>query len=198
MRVLMAGRLLAIWLLAGNPAEAGDAVAMAGDGPKPLVGHALLDLRGGLGSGPAGPNGQICVEVAPHKNVAVEACGTGGGFLYPEVGEEIMHLRAEAVLPLWGRGRGEVVLQPGLGMAEIQRGTDSPGFRFGPATEQNQGDAAGLEASLSTKGRWWVGDWAYLVGEVSVGTAWIEAAPVVLEQDSPIVPFAIGTFGVGF
>lgn len=185
-------------LISAEVAAASDAVGMASDVPKPLVGHALFDLRGGLGSGPTGPNGQVCVEVAPVKHVAVEACGTGGGFLYPEVGEEIMHLRAEANIELWRRGRGELVLQPGLGMAEIQRGTDSPGFRFGPATEANQGDAAGLEASLSTKGRWWVGDWAYLVGELSFGTAWVEAAPIVLDQDSPIVPFAIGTFGVGF
>lgn len=192
-------RLLTCLLFAGHAAAADVTGPTSGTFvPKPLAGHAIFDLRGGFGSGPAGPNGQVCVEVAPHRWVAVEACGTGGGFLYPEAGEEIMHLRAEGSFRVWQRGRAEGVVQPGLGMAEIQRGEDSPGFRFGPATEQNQRDAAGPEASVSTKGRWWVGDWAYLVGELSFGAAWIEAAPIVLEQDSAIVPFATGTFGVGF
>ncbi len=172
--------------------------AAAGFTPRALVGHAVFDLRGGASSGPTGPGAMICAEVAPHPNVAIEACGTGGGFLYPEVGDEMMHVRAEASVPLARRGRGELWFQPGLGMAELQRGEDEPGFRFGPARASNQRDGAGLEASLSVKGRWWVGDWAYLVGEVSTGAAWIEAAPVILEQESTVVPFVTATAGFGF
>ena len=185
-------------LAGGIPAQAAPATSSGTFQPRPLIGHALLDLRGGLGSGPTGPNAQICVEVAPHRNVAIEACGTGGGFLYPEVGEEIMHLRAEGAFPIWQRGRAELWVQPGIGMAEIQRGTDERGFRFGPATSAGQRDGAGPELSLGLKGRWWVGDWVYLAGEASSGATWIEAAPVVLQQDTAIVPFLTGTMGVGF
>lgn len=164
----------------------------------PLLGHAVFDLRGGVSTHSGGANPMICAEVAPLRNFDVEACGTGGGFLYPEAGEEMMHIRAEGQIPLYERARADVWLQPGLGMAEIQKGEDEPGFRFGPASAPDQHDAAGFEASTALKGRWWLGNWVFLVGELAAGAAYIQAAPVVLEQDSSIVPFVNGTIGVGF
>ncbi len=191
-----------LWLALSlaTPAHANPSVAASASTfrSEPLVGHALFDLRGGVSAGGGSANPMICAELAAHRNFDVEACGTGGGFLYPEAGEEMMHIRAEGQIPLWERGRGELWFQPGLGMAEIQKGEDEPGFRFGPASAADQHDGAGIEASASLKGRWWIGDWVYLVGELSAGAAYIAAAPVVLDQDSEIVPFVTGTIGVGF
>lgn len=38
----------------------------------------------------------------------------------------------------------------------------------------------------------------HAVLELRAGAGWIEAAPVVLDQPDSVVPFAVGTVGLGF
>jgi hypothetical protein len=163
-----------------------------------VAGHPVLELRGGLAASPAATGGVLCAEVSPVAPVAVDACGTGGGFLTPDAGSEMMHLRVEMNVGLYEGHRTDLTLQPGLGMAEIQRGADEPGFRFGPASSPSQRDGAGLDAAASLKGRVWPTGGVYVSAEVSVGAGWIQAAPVVLGGGGTVVPYALGTVGLGF
>ena len=95
------------------------------------------------------------------------------------------------------RGRTDGALLVGVGFTEVQRTADSPGFRFGPATEADPVEAAGAEASLSAKGRVWVDEKAYIVLDANAGAAWVPAAPDVFGQGGPMLGFAGLTVGFG-
>lgn len=197
MRARYAPSMLALLLLA-SAAHASDAVRSEAFMKQPLVGWPLLEVRGGLDASTMGPHPVICAEVSPHKYVAVEACGTGAGFLYPSAQDEMAHFRAEASVPVLDQGRTDLTLQVGIGFAEIQVGEDTPGFLFGPAQSADQRAGAGAEASGSLKARAWVHERVYLTGELSGGAACIPSAPTVLESSGPVVPFGMLTVGAGF
>jgi hypothetical protein len=190
--------VLAAGSLAAATAQAAPVTASHAFTARPLAGWVVVELRGGAQAIPAGPLPVICAEVAPYTPFALEACGTGAGFLFPQLGDEMVHFRAEANVPLLRRGRLDVLLQPGLGFSEIERGVDEPGFRFGPATSPEQREGAGPEASIGVKGRAWVHERVPVAVELTGGAAWVPSAPVVLGGGSEIVPFVLGTAGVGF
>lgn len=166
--------------------------------PDPLAGHPVLDLR--LGVAAAEPLGHpyVCLQGAPLARLALEACGTGSGFLHHGAEPEIAHFRARATL--WGlaAGRGDAGLVAGFGFAEVQRGEDASGFQFGPARSSDQTSGAGPEASLSAVGRWWLHERAYAIADVNAGAAHVPAAPTVLGHGGPVVPFLLVTAGLGF
>ena len=73
----------------------------------------------------------------------------------------------------------------------------SAGFRFG-RQEEGAVEAAGAEASLSVKGRFYTTPGTYLVADVNAGAAYIPGAPQVFGRGGPVVPFAAATVGLGF
>lgn len=167
---------------------------------RPVAGFELLELRGGgqAASGHGSP--MVCGELDTPWGLGVDACGTGGGFLYPAQPdvEEMVHLRLEATVPVFQRGRAAGFLQPGVGLAEVERGADQPGFLLGQARSDDQREGAGPEAALSGKVRAWPHERFFVTAEVSVGAGYIPSAPVVLDQGSPWVPFGVGSVGLGF
>lgn len=179
--------------------SAGRVDAEAAFDPDPLAGWPVLELRGGSQAVAGSGNAMICAEIGPWRYLAVEGCGSGAGFLY-EAGQpnEMVHFRLEGSVPLWADRRLELLLQPGFGFAEIERGGDAPGFRFGPARSEDQREGAGPEASLGMKLRVWPHERFHATAELNAGAAWIRSAPVVLDRGSPWVPFAIGSMGLGF
>jgi hypothetical protein len=88
----------------------------------------------------------------------------------------------------------------GVGFAEVQRTLDEPGFLFGAARVDNQVEAAGPEASMSVKSRYWAdrGGRTYMSADLSGGVAIIPAAPTVLGSGGPTIPFLSLTLGYGF
>lgn len=181
--------------LGGGEARAARAEAVL---PRPLAGWPLLEVRGGLdaGAGVAAPT--VCTELSPLRYVALEACGSAAGILFPQRRDEMVHFRAEGSIPIESSSKLELLLQPGLGFAELESGSDEPGFLFGPARSADQREGAGPEASLGVKGRAWAHERAYVSGEATAGAAWIPSAPTVTGRGSAVVPFVVATVGVGF
>lgn len=165
--------------------------------PRPFVGWPLLELRGGVDSMSEGRAPMICMEIGAWTYLAVEACGSGAGILHDQDIAEMVHFRLEGTIPVVRQGRFELVVQPGLGFAEVQTGRDEGGFLFGPARTDDQNEGAGPEATASAKSRVWFHERAYGTAELSTGVAWIESAPTVL-GGSTIVPSVTFTLGLGF
>lgn len=191
-------RMFASSLLFALPAWADDVVVGEAEVRRPLVGWPIFELRGGIQGVEDGLNAMACGELSPWKVFAIEACGSGAGFLFPGTPTEIVHFRVEGNVPLLQRGKVDLVLQPGLGFAEVEAGSDRPGFLFGRARTAGQREGAGPEVSLSTKGRWWAHERVYATAEVGVSGAHVPSAPTVLGQEGPIVVSGLATFGLGF
>jgi hypothetical protein len=189
--------LLAL-LFSGSTSAAEPGAAASTTRPRPVAGWPIVELRAGAAVAPA-PGGVLCGEVSPYRLLAFEACGSGSGFLYPASPDatDMAHFRVEGNIPVYRRGRAELVVQPGAGFAEVQRGQDAPGFRFGRARSADQHDGAGAEVSVGAKGRGWLSERVYVTSEISAGAAWIPSAPVVLGS-APATPFLGATIGAGF
>lgn len=168
--------------------------------PNPIAGHAVFDLRVGVDR--IGPDHAfLCGELYPLAWLSVEGCGTGSGFLHHGDEPEMAHFRAKARLHSVGRGRLRADFLAGVGFAEVQRtAVDRPGFRFGRASSDDPIEAAGPEAALGVKGRYWAdpAGKAYLTADAALGVASIPAAPTVIPGSSPVLPFAAVTVGLGF
>jgi len=167
---------------------------------RPIAGHPVVDLRVGVDAVTQGQDRihpYICGEVSPFRRFSIEACGNGSGVLHQADGPDVAHFRLRSVVfaSQGTRVDGSVVV--GVGFAEVQRATDKPGFRFGAASG-DQVEAAGPEASLGLKGRYWVTGRNYLTADLVGGSAYVPGAPSVMGWSSPIVPFVSFTMGVGF
>lgn len=165
---------------------------------RPVAGRPVAELRDGLDTTSRARAPQICGEVHVLRFLALDACGSGATWFHDLPIDEMSHYRVEATVPLMAVGRGELWLQPGLGFAEVQRGADAGGFRFGREAAPEQNEAAGPEATLSLKGRAWVHDKVFGVAEANAGLAVVPAAPVVMGSKGPAVPSASLTVGLGF
>lgn len=165
---------------------------------KPIAGHAVLDMRVGVASTEPGAHPYLCAEGSPLPWLSLEGCGTGAGFLHHGDQAEIAHFRARAPLVKRTFGRLDAMVMGGLGFAEVQAGADQAGFRFGAAKDERQIEGAGPEASLSVKARMWFDTRSYFTVDANTGIANVAAAPVVLGQEGPWVPFAAVTAGLGF
>lgn len=166
--------------------------------PNPVAGHPVFDLRVGVDQiGPDHP--YLCGELSPLAWLSVEGCGTGSGFLHQGDSPEMAHFRSRARLASVGEGRLQGDFLFGAGFAEVQRTVDQVGFRFGKAREPEQVEAAGPEASISAKARYWVdrGGKSYLTADLNTGVAVVPGAPTVMGT-GPVIPFAALTVGMGF
>lgn len=161
---------------------------------RPFLGRPVVDVRGGWHA-----EGQplICAEASPLAFIALDACGTGSGWFHQRPTTEMSHYRVEANLPLARAGRFEALVQPGVGVAEVQRNGDLPGFRFERQARAQQTEAAGPEATLSLRGRGWFHEWAYASVELNAAVAYIPAAPAAVGTASSTVPSAAVTVGLG-
>lgn len=163
---------------------------------RPIAGRPVFDLRVGAQAADL-PTPFLCAEVTPVAWLGVEGCGTGAGILHQSDGFDLAHFRARVRALHREVKRSDLDLLVGAGFAEIQRGQDEAGFRFGQQ-EAGAVEAAGAEASLSAKGRFYTTPGTYLVADVNVGAAIIPGAPEVMGGGSPLVPFAGATVGLGF
>lgn len=165
--------------------------------PHPVAGYAVFEMRSGLSNvGPA-DRPYICAEVKPLERFSFEACGNGAGILHQANVPDLAHFRGRGTVWQHERERwsGHGVI--GVGLAEIQRTADRPGFAL---TDEGPGaiEAAGPEISASAQGRYWMDERAYVVMDANVGVAWIPGAPSVIGRGGPVMPFLLVTAGLGF
>jgi hypothetical protein len=193
--VLFAVFLCALPVAAQADAEsAGDVRTVADDAP----GENYLNLRAG-GSASAN-NGRpvLCGEVTLWSRLSVEACGTGSGVLHQDDDTQIAHFRTKWRVTRWRLSGSSLQLHVAGGFAELQVGTDEPGFSFGRPTEANPVETAGPEAAASLR---WQHPWAYgfeFLIDANLGAAWFEHAPRLLVPSSRLQPFGELTIGFGY
>ena len=108
---------------------------------------------------------------------------------------DLAHFRARVRVLDTEKGAMEAGLVVGAGLAELQVGQDAPGFVVG---DDSPTEGAGPEVSVGVKGRVWLHPQVYLVGDITAGSAWMVAAPRLLDQESGFVPFGAITVGAGF
>ena len=170
------------------------------DVPGPIAGHAVFELRAGVNGvaqreGPMRP--YLCAEASPLRRLSVEACGNGSGVLHQAEGPDVAHFRLRGAPLVHETGRLRAMMMVGVGITEVQSTADRPGFKFGSANEA-QVEAAGPEASVGFKGRYWMTRQSHVSVDVVAGTAYIPGAPAVMGWASPVVPFVSLTTGMGF
>ena len=175
--------------------------------PRTVDERPLIELRGGIDSrprpaseGPASPF--ICGELTPLRRVGVEGCGNGAGVLQNNDLSDFAHFRVRVTALQRTVGQWNMDVVTGVGWAEVQRGQDAAGFRFG-AAQPGQVEAAGAEASVSVKGMVEVAGRLQGTVDLNAGAAVIPGAPEVLRTgDSPgagpVLPYVALTAGLGF
>jgi hypothetical protein len=97
---------------------------------RPLAGRPIADLRVGAQAAD-GTTPFLCAELTPVAWFGVEGCGTGAGILHQSDGFDMAHFRARVRALHREIKRSDVDLLVGAGFAEVQRGQDEAGFRFG-------------------------------------------------------------------
>ncbi len=194
--------VLVAWML---PAEAGPGSRVVL--PRAAENRPVIELRGGMDARPApaseGPASPfICGEVTPLRRVGIEGCGNGAGVLQNANLSDFAHFRVRVTAVQRTVGQWNVDVIPGVGWAEVQRGQDEAGFKFG-AAEPGQVEAAGAEASVSVKGMVEVAGRLHGTLDLNAGAAVIPGAPEVLGDGTqpgagPILPYVALTAGLGF
>jgi hypothetical protein len=191
-------RLLALTAALASPAVAAEPATVSQTfKPDPVAGYAVFQFRGGLSTDSPFTHPTLCAEITPLERFGVEMCGNGAGFLHQADVPDLAHFRARATVLTHEDGRWTAAAVVGAGLAELQTGTDRPGFQIAD-TGPGMVEAAGPELSVSASGRAWIGEKAFAVVDANVGAAYIPGAPSALGRGGPILPFALVTAGLGF
>lgn len=154
-------------------------------------------MRVGGSSGNRTVRPEICAEVAPHERISVQACGTGTGIWHNDPAPQLAHFRVDAHLTAFRALGG--VLKPlfGLGFAELQVGTDDPGFQF-TSTGARKVETAGPEAAWSLRYVRPLDRHFELIADANIGAAWMAHARELAVPQSRFQPFLSISVGVGF
>jgi hypothetical protein len=187
---------IALVLLSASTALAKDDEPIA-PGSSSLGPRNYFNLRVGGSSGNRTARPEICAEVAPHERISVQACGTGAGIWHSDPAPQLAHFRADVHLAAFRAIGG--VLKPlvGLGFAELQVGTDDPGFQFASAGPRRV-ETAGPEGAVSLRYVRPLDKNFELIGDAHVGAAWLAHAPTLAIPQSRFQPFLSIGVGVGF
>jgi hypothetical protein len=179
----------------GAEEVAGEARAKA-DAPFTTRNFGNLRVGGSTANGNGRP--ELCLELSPVAFLSVEGCGTGSGFLHGDPEPEVAHFRAKLrLLSLEKEGWG--TLQPfvAAGLAEAQVGEDDPGLQL-TGTDARRVATAGPELGLGLRLLRPLASGFELVGDFSVGMAWLPHGPDLVKPVDTWLPSASLSFGVGF
>ena len=150
-----------------------------------------------MGTATTDDNGRpsLCLELALWHKVSVEGCGTGSGVLHEDEGGEMAHFRAKWTAWTERVGRGSLLVQPGVGFAELELSRDEPGFQFGSPDGTS---AAGAEGALSLQYLMPLQRGLELVASTAMGVAYIRGARELPGSPSRTQTFASLELGVGW
>jgi hypothetical protein len=155
------------------------------------------NLRIGSSTANLSERPELCLELAPHRRISVEGCGSGTGFLHRDPDPALSHFRAELAVAGWRLDAWLVRVQAGLGFAELQVGADAPGFSFGGA-RGDRTSTSGPELSAAVQGRFPLSGRWDLVIELGVAAAWFSHAGELALPQARFQPSAGFSAGVGF
>lgn len=181
--------------LGGQDFAIGDAVATSGD-QQP---QNYINFRAGVGSNSSASHPIMCLELAAPAVFALEACGSGRGFLYNQPGRELSHFHSKWKIKHFRVERQWLIPELALGFAELEVGHDRPGFRFSRNNLNAQKtSAAGPELATSLKWLQVLPKNFEVLGTLAGGLAWIPAAPVLISTPSMWQPFVGLSLGFGW
>lgn len=155
------------------------------------------NFRAGAGSSSENGHAYLCLEGSPLAFFALEACGTGSGFLHEDESPETAHFRTKLTPRVWKYREGFLAPHLDLGFAELQIAEDTPGFDF-RGTGPDGVETAGPEAGLGVRLLYPLSRYVEIVGDMSVGYAWLPHAPELVDPHPEHVVSASFSFGVGF
>ena len=138
----------------------------------------------------------LCGQVYFKERLSMEGCGNGSGFLHQRNVPDTSHFRVRYTIHEHHVSDKRLGLDFGLGFVEYQLGEDELGFTFGEAI-QGQMETSGPEVMCSAFGKWWVFEHSYINTDLSLGSAYVVGAPVVLQR-RPFQYFGSFTIGIGF
>jgi hypothetical protein len=150
-----------------------------------------------VGAATSATRPQMCLDVAPLEMLAIEGCGTGGGFLHSEPGTDLSHFRGKVRLASVEVEGAWVEPWLGVGFAELEVGADTPGFSF-EGTSPGDVSTAGPDVGASLRGLVPLGAGFELVGEVGVGLAFFAHAQSLVVPQEPLQAQASMNVGLGF
>lgn len=155
------------------------------------------NFRAGAGSSSENGHPYLCLEGSPLALLAIEACGTGSGFLHNDEAPETAHFRSKLRMGSYKWRDG--FLQPhfALGFAELQIAEDTSGFDFA-GTGPDGVETAGPEVGLGLRMVVPISRTVEIVGDAGVSYAWMPHAPDLIEPHSAHQLSASFTLGVGF
>jgi hypothetical protein len=155
------------------------------------------NLRVGASTANGNRRPELCLELAPLEFLSIEGCGTGSGFLHRDPLPEVAHFRSKLRLMSFTTSLG--IFQPlvSAGFAELQVGEDEAGFQFG-GTDERRGSTAGPELGLGLRYLRPLSPDFELVGDLSLGMAWLKHAPELARPADTWLPSASVSIGVGF
>lgn len=154
-----------------------------------------FNLRVGASTNTDYERASICIEVTVWSKLSVEGCGNGSGILHNSDGGELAHFRAKWALWNARVPRGNIIVQGGLGFAELQVGKDEPGFEFGDPSGES---AAGAEGAVSVQYLAPFGRGFEFIASSAVGMAYIRGANALPAAPSRAQPFASFELGIGW
>lgn len=154
-----------------------------------------INLRAGPSTTSRRP--EICMEISPVERLAIEACGTGSGFLHKDPEPEIAHFRAKLNLDGWKTRAGFFHPQVFAGFAELQLGEDDAGFHFAGVGPRGV-ETAGPEVGGGLRALYPVGAGFELVGALNLSLSWFTHAPDLVVPRAQVQPALSFTVGAGF
>lgn len=140
----------------------------------------------------------ICGELPLAGAWSFQGCGSGSGILHRAQPDtiDLTHFRTNYDVSL----PAGFSAAPGVGLAEVQRGRDEPGFVFEPENRPRTAEASGPEAAVefawSPNGQ--SNSLETLRLKWDAGVAWIPGAPQVVDTSSTVVPFTTITLNGTF
>lgn len=156
-----------------------------------------VSLRAGGSTGNANGRPEVCAEVSPWGPLSVEACGSGNNLWHDDPEPAMSHYRADLRLGSWRVPSAWIQPRVGAGFAELQVGPDRTGFAFADAGPTRL-ETSGPEACASVQLLVPIGHGFELVGNATVGAAWLAHAGELLVPQRRLQPFAGIGAGVGF
>jgi hypothetical protein len=186
------------WLfvcLLASPAAADETLEPSATTAAPATNYINLRLGGATSDSTGRPT--ICLDATIARGFGFETCGTGQGIIHDQTGVEMAHFRATYALLSRATNSGTARLRAGLGWAELQVGTDHPGFRFN-SPDAARGSVAGPEAAA--QGQWLVplAKGVEAVASLTVGAAAFAGARELEVPQSTVQPFASFEIGLGW
>ena len=181
-------------LLTITMALAGQSTSGLKVAPKENQNH--LNFRMGYSSGTTNGKPTLCIEGVLNRNISIESCGTGYGFVHHSPGIDLVHFRGKWSVLNRNYGNSQILGQLGVGFAEVQVADDALGFHF---TGTGSGvETAGPELSSSAQWILSLGRHTELVTDLNAGVATLKHAPELIVPQPQIFPFFELSVGLGW